>query len=124
MYSLIQREINASTAAYNAANKGDANANLNVDTNLDAKSTTSGHSEEATPIDGAMQVKGPASKKIKLPAIFRDPGFNLLGTSVLSTSNCGNPALRVSGRVSVLGWRRGCEPVWLMVFGRRETLGC
>jgi carnitine O-acetyltransferase len=32
-----------------------------------------------------------------IPAIFTDPGYNLLGTSVLSTSNCGNPALRLFG---------------------------
>ncbi|WVO15695.1 hypothetical protein L204_103356 [Cryptococcus depauperatus] len=32
-----------------------------------------------------------------IPEIFTDPGYNLLGTSVLSTSNCGNPALRLFG---------------------------
>ncbi|KAH0826289.1 hypothetical protein J3R83DRAFT_5766 [Lanmaoa asiatica] len=32
-----------------------------------------------------------------LPSIFADPGWNLLGTSILSTSNCGNPALRLFG---------------------------
>lgn len=32
-----------------------------------------------------------------IPAIFKDSGYNLLGTSVLSTSNCGNPALRLFG---------------------------
>ena len=37
-----------------------------------------------------------AAEKPTIPAIFTDPGYNLLGTSVLSTSNCGNPALRVS----------------------------
>ncbi|ORX36165.1 acyltransferase ChoActase/COT/CPT [Kockovaella imperatae] len=34
---------------------------------------------------------------VKVPAIFTDPGYGLLGTSVLSTSNCGNPALRLFG---------------------------
>lgn len=34
--------------------------------------------------------------EVTVPAIFKDPGYNTLGTSVLSTSNCGNPALRVS----------------------------
>jgi carnitine O-acetyltransferase len=34
-------------------------------------------------------------EKIKMPEIFTDPAYNLLGTSVISTSNCGNPALRV-----------------------------
>ncbi|KAF9076322.1 acyltransferase ChoActase/COT/CPT [Rhodocollybia butyracea] len=32
-----------------------------------------------------------------LPAIFSDPGWALLNTSILSTSNCGNPALRLFG---------------------------
>ncbi|TYJ58261.1 hypothetical protein B9479_001087 [Cryptococcus floricola] len=32
-----------------------------------------------------------------IPALFTDPGYGLLGTSVLSTSNCGNPALRLFG---------------------------
>lgn len=36
----------------------------------------------------------PASK---MPAIFTDPGWSTLGTSILSTSNCGNPALRLFG---------------------------
>ncbi|OCH85553.1 acyltransferase ChoActase/COT/CPT [Obba rivulosa] len=32
-----------------------------------------------------------------LPAIFTDPGWHTLSTSILSTSNCGNPALRLFG---------------------------
>jgi carnitine O-acetyltransferase len=32
-----------------------------------------------------------------LPRIFTDPGWSLLNTSILSTSNCGNPALRLFG---------------------------
>lgn len=32
-----------------------------------------------------------------LPAIFTDAGWPLLNTSILSTSNCGNPALRLFG---------------------------
>ncbi|KAN0088973.1 hypothetical protein V8E55_006030 [Tylopilus felleus] len=37
------------------------------------------------------------TKAAPLPSIFADPGWNLLGTSILSTSNCGNPALRLFG---------------------------
>lgn len=37
------------------------------------------------------------SGKPPLPAIFSDPGWSLLNTSILSTSNCGNPALRLFG---------------------------
>jgi len=32
-----------------------------------------------------------------LPSIYSDHGWATLGTSVLSTSNCGNPALRLFG---------------------------
>jgi len=32
-----------------------------------------------------------------VPAIFTDAGYHTLGTSILSTSNCGNPALRLFG---------------------------
>lgn len=38
----------------------------------------------------------PASAN-KLPAIFTDPGYTTLSTSIISTSNCGNPALRLFG---------------------------
>lgn len=33
----------------------------------------------------------------KMPSIYTDPGWALLSTSILSTSNCGNPALRLFG---------------------------
>lgn len=33
----------------------------------------------------------------QVPAIFSDPGYSTLCSSVLSTSNCGNPALRLFG---------------------------
>jgi carnitine O-acetyltransferase len=32
-----------------------------------------------------------------IPSIFTDPGYSHLSTSILSTSNCGNPALRLFG---------------------------
>ncbi|TXT15908.1 hypothetical protein VHUM_00411 [Vanrija humicola] len=32
-----------------------------------------------------------------VPALFTDPGYSTLSSSVLSTSNCGNPALRLFG---------------------------
>ncbi len=76
MYCLIQREINGNG---NGAN---------------------GHDQAQPPADGAAEAKPSKDEVAKLPAFFSDPGFNQLATSVLSTSNCGNPALRVSA-----GWR-------------------
>jgi carnitine O-acetyltransferase len=49
-----------------------------------------------TPTGDSDAVKD-AKSTLKVPALFNDPGYNLLGTSVLSTSNCGNPALRLFG---------------------------
>ncbi|GAA5828545.1 hypothetical protein JCM11251_000843 [Rhodosporidiobolus azoricus] len=33
----------------------------------------------------------------RIPELFKDPGYSTLGHSTLSTSNCGNPALRLFG---------------------------
>ena len=38
-----------------------------------------------------------AREKPPLPVIFTDHGWHLLNRSILSTSNCGNPALRLFG---------------------------
>jgi len=39
----------------------------------------------------------PEATFTKMPKIFSDPGWRTLNTSILSTSNCGNPALRLFG---------------------------
>lgn len=53
-------------------------------------------------LNGSLEVSAddPAPKPVpstQLPAIFTDPGWPTLSTSILSTSNCGNPALRLFG---------------------------
>lgn len=40
---------------------------------------------------------GNSNNEAKLPAIFRDIGWQTLSSTVISTSNCGNPALRLFG---------------------------
>lgn len=49
--------------------------------------------------DGTTRRSSDSSEtsQITVPELFTDPGYNLLATSVLSTSNCGNPALRLFG---------------------------
>lgn len=39
----------------------------------------------------------PSLRNVSAPAIFTDPGWETISTSILSTSNCGNPALRLFG---------------------------
>ncbi|EJD00440.1 acyltransferase ChoActase/COT/CPT [Fomitiporia mediterranea MF3/22] len=42
-------------------------------------------------------VPSPTWPRRALPEVFTDPGWSLLSTSIISTSNCGNPALRLFG---------------------------
>jgi carnitine O-acetyltransferase len=74
MHSLIQRDIQAQRAAKEKV-KGSG----------DGTSSRRSSDNERDP------------DTITVPEIFTDPGYGLLGTSVLSTSNCGNPALRLFG---------------------------
>jgi carnitine O-acetyltransferase len=58
-------------------------------------------------INSPLQTPDPANEGAKpngngttskpLPSIFTDHGWSVLNTSILSTSNCGNPALRLFG---------------------------
>ncbi|EGO19260.1 hypothetical protein SERLADRAFT_364059 [Serpula lacrymans var. lacrymans S7.9] len=48
------------------------------------------------PVPNGSLSNGHGSRE-PLPQIFADPGWPLLSTSILSTSNCGNPALRLFG---------------------------
>ena len=63
-----------------------------------------GHTTDDRPLspvsvnsDSAWSACGNCNSRPPLPAIFTDPGWQLLSTSILSTSNCGNPALRLFG---------------------------
>jgi hypothetical protein len=60
-----------------------------------------------------------SNDELRVPSVFTDPGYNLLGTSVLSTSNCGNPALRLFGfgPVTPEGYGIGGSPRPHSVFG-------
>lgn len=51
----------------------------------------------STPSSPVSESDSTKSAQVELPPIFTDPGWSLLNTSILSTSNCGNPALRLFG---------------------------
>lgn len=54
--------------------------------------------EIRSPADGtSSRPSSPTSPNASLPAIFTDPGWALLNTTIVTTSNCGNPALRLFG---------------------------
>ncbi|KAI0630079.1 acyltransferase ChoActase/COT/CPT [Trametes polyzona] len=56
--------------------------------------------DEGRPVSPASSSSSGSSalaRRPPLPAIFTDNGWHILNTSILSTSNCGNPALRLFG---------------------------
>ncbi|KAH9912469.1 acyltransferase ChoActase/COT/CPT [Epithele typhae] len=53
--------------------------------------------EEGRPTSPASSASSGEREKVALPAIFTDNGWLVLNRSILSTSNCGNPALRLFG---------------------------
>ncbi|WVR04283.1 hypothetical protein IAU60_001283 [Kwoniella sp. DSM 27419] len=108
MYSLIQRDIQAYHAgrrtSSSSANGNGRTSPANGAVILPNGQTSNGDSDESAVVDAPTHGQVPAStapeserQKPRVPALFKDPGYNLLGTSVLSTSNCGNPALRLFG---------------------------
>jgi carnitine O-acetyltransferase len=70
-----------------------------------AKDPTLGNEDpdDMTPINGHEKVDSKSGSDSEdetlppLPAIFRDSGYSTINHSVLSTSNCGNPCLRMFG---------------------------
>ncbi|KIM28229.1 hypothetical protein M408DRAFT_329582 [Serendipita vermifera MAFF 305830] len=89
IYCLLQREINESSQSPSPAGTPDPNGK----TQATANSYTQ---------DGAANANGeltvdPAAFPKSLPSIFTDHGWSILNTSIMSTSNCGNPALRLFG---------------------------
>ena len=79
LYCLLQREINGDAAS--------------------STSATSPSGSEPNEADATRVASPPATKVAPRasPELFTDPGWSVLNTSILSTSNCGNPALRLFG---------------------------
>lgn len=63
----------------------------------DTRTSTLGTDSPPSTTSGADDSPPPLDPPSKIPAIFTDPGYSTLGHSTLSTSNCGNPALRLFG---------------------------
>ncbi|KAH9859123.1 acyltransferase ChoActase/COT/CPT [Lenzites betulinus] len=55
--------------------------------------------DEGRPVSPSSASSGSSAlaRRAPLPAIFNDNGWHVLNRSILSTSNCGNPALRLFG---------------------------
>ena len=59
---------------------------------LDESTSPGGHSRS-----GTDNSRSPAPPLHQMPALFSDPGWEKMNSTVLSTSNCGNPSLRHFG---------------------------
>ncbi len=86
LYCLLQREINESSLG-----------SPSPVAMPNEKTTTTGYAEDATANAMGNVNFEPATHAKSLPSIFTDHGWNILNTSIISTSNCGNPALRLFG---------------------------
>lgn len=62
-----------------------------------AKDSSLGNSPQPGPMDQDKPVNKQEIGEPVLPAIFRDGGYSRLNHATLSTSNCGNPCLRLFG---------------------------
>ena len=109
--SLWQRE-------QNAGNAGDASVQTSL-TRDDRSISTNGFSNQSSERDpnsvvsspnrnsmvsddgsippGGQSESPPRKGQHSVPAIFDDPGWEMLNNTILSTSNCGNPSLRHFG---------------------------
>ena len=84
LYCLLQREMAAEADSLLSATRP------NLPSSEHADGVTSGGLTSPS-------VNAKHKEKFRMPAIFTDPGWALLCTSIISTSNCGNPALRLFG---------------------------
>lgn len=92
LYCLLQREISENSPRSNSS-PGSPNPNKTGNT----LALTSGYTEEGTAKAMGEVNVDPAPHAKSLPSIFTDHGWSILNTSIISTSNCGNPALRLFG---------------------------
>lgn len=98
LYCLAQRE-------RDALNTPPAESGANTPTGTSGLSFANGGPEElprppspaASTISELSALSDGYVHRPPLPEIFSDPGWQSLNTSILSTSNCGNPALRLFG---------------------------
>ncbi|KAL2195774.1 Choline/Carnitine o-acyltransferase-domain-containing protein [Corynascus similis CBS 632.67] len=89
--------------AANAAAINSTNANRNSNSNNSNPQTTSSARSRNDSIQSSTGSTSPGQSSQQLPAIFADPGWDKLNTTILSTSNCGNPSLRQFGFGPVSG---------------------
>jgi carnitine O-acetyltransferase len=80
LYCLLQREINGDNSSAASSPTGET-----ADDDK-ARSTSTGTTAKTNGQQARVS-----------PELFTDPGWSVLNTSILSTSNCGNPALRLFG---------------------------
>jgi carnitine O-acetyltransferase len=89
LYCLLQREINESSQKPSPSGTPSPNGKT--------KAVTAGYTADGEAnANGELNVD-PAPHATSLPSIFTDHGWSILNTSIISTSNCGNPALRLFG---------------------------
>ncbi|KAK4176377.1 putative mitochondrial carnitine O-acetyltransferase [Triangularia setosa] len=90
-------------ATTTAATNGHTNGSTNGDFNNDVNSSVIRNRTNSASSRHSSRSRSPNGSFHQLPLIFADSGWDKLNTTILSTSNCGNPSLRHFGFGPVSG---------------------
>ncbi|KAI4184529.1 MAG: hypothetical protein L6R41_004680 [Letrouitia leprolyta] len=104
LYCVWQRAVDeegaeaASSNGYSSPNEGSA-SEIGVSSQREGSISSSPRRSPGKRQDGPRASNSPSPKRPfqQIPSLFADPAYDRLNTTILSTSNCGNPALRHFG---------------------------
>nr|POE53388.1 putative mitochondrial carnitine o-acetyltransferase [Quercus suber] len=97
LYALMcvwQRAVDGETLETEQAS---TNGHSSPDNEPDSSVSSPNHGSIGSDDESPTSSQSPLRSQLSMPAIFADPGFDRLNNTILSTSNCGNPALRHFG---------------------------
>ncbi|PFH53536.1 hypothetical protein AMATHDRAFT_1190 [Amanita thiersii Skay4041] len=97
LYCLLQREIHEGSDTQSSTSSSSSPLLEPADSPVTAADVSVAQSSAPAASLRASPTNLKRTSEKRLPSIFTDPGWALLNTSIISTSNCGNPALRLFG---------------------------
>lgn len=98
LYCIWQRAIDDETADFTSSDGWDSTRPSSPDASEKVQSVIGSPKRNSVLSEnGSISSSPPAQVQHSMPALFADAGWDKLNTTILSTSNCGNPSLRQFG---------------------------
>ena len=100
LYCVWQRAVDEEGAEAASSNGMSSNGGSSpMDGTSDGAADSSHKPNSGIPVDenGSPSGRSPQAPSHSMPAIFADPGWDKINNTIISSSNCGNPALRHFG---------------------------